>query len=114
MVFCEGCEIAVHQACFGLDSASAEHWQCSTCAKVSSNESGDRSCALCPATDGLLAPAVTSKGDCAFVHVVCALWNPLVRIGDVTTLSPIVLPAAAALATGGCFDGDDHETAEPS
>jgi hypothetical protein len=44
-------------------------------------------CELCPSKDGALKKTDNS----AWAHVVCALYIPEVRFGNVTTMEPIIL-----------------------
>lgn len=106
LVYCDGdgCTVAVHQACYGIISVPAGSWYCKRCesqeraAKVVSPSCHPnvtlrltivfvQRCCLCPSRDGALKR--TNNGQWA--HVVCALYIPEVRFGDVATMEPIVL-----------------------
>lgn len=83
LVYCDGCEVAVHQACYGIVQVPAGSWFCRKC---ESREGRDKiKCRLCPAVDGALKK--TEDGDWA--HVVCALYIPEVRFGNINTMEPI-------------------------
>nr|XP_018909860.1 PREDICTED: protein AF-10-like isoform X2 [Bemisia tabaci] len=87
LVYCDGqgCTVAVHQACYGIVSVPQGNWYCRKC------ESQERSarvrCELCPCKDGALKKTDNS----GWAHVVCALYIPEVRFGNVTTMEPILL-----------------------
>ncbi|MPC19564.1 Protein AF-10 [Portunus trituberculatus] len=87
LVYCDGqgCNVAVHQACYGIVTVPTGAWFCRKC------ESQERAarvrCELCPSKDGALKR--TDSG--GWAHVVCALYIPEVRFGNVTTMEPIML-----------------------
>ncbi|XP_031621852.1 protein AF-10-like isoform X2 [Contarinia nasturtii] len=87
LVYCDGqhCTVAVHQACYGIVTVPTGNWYCRKC------ESQERStrvrCELCPSKDG----ALKRTDNQGWAHVVCALYIPEVRFGNVTTMEPIIL-----------------------
>ncbi|XP_071574877.1 uncharacterized protein Alh isoform X2 [Temnothorax nylanderi] len=87
LVYCDGqgCTVAVHQACYGIVTVPTGPWYCRKC------ESQERSarvrCELCPSRDG----ALKRTNQAGWAHVVCALYIPEVRFGNVTTMEPIIL-----------------------
>ncbi|XP_074604904.1 uncharacterized protein LOC141858139 isoform X2 [Brevipalpus obovatus] len=87
LVYCDGhqCNVAVHQACYGIVSVPQGPWFCRKC------ESQERQarvrCELCPSKDG----ALKKTDNHGWAHVVCALYIPEVRFGDVATMEPILL-----------------------
>ncbi|KAJ3656075.1 hypothetical protein Zmor_015177 [Zophobas morio] len=87
LVYCDGqsCTVAVHQACYGIVTVPTGPWYCRKC------ESQERSvkvkCELCPSKHGALKRTDNS----GWAHVVCALYIPEVRFGNVTTMEPIQL-----------------------
>ncbi|XP_015188940.1 PREDICTED: protein AF-10-like isoform X2 [Polistes dominula] len=87
LVYCDGqgCTVAVHQACYGIVTVPTGPWYCRKC------ESQERSarvrCELCPSKDG----ALKRTDQAGWAHVVCALYIPEVRFGNVTTMEPIIL-----------------------
>ncbi|XP_070210453.1 protein AF-10-like isoform X2 [Littorina saxatilis] len=87
LVYCDGhgCNVAVHQACYGIVAVPSGPWYCRKC------ESQERAarvrCELCPQKDGALK-RTDSGGWC---HVVCALYIPEAWFADVDTMEPIVL-----------------------
>lgn len=87
LVYCDGhgCNVAVHQACYGIVQVPKGPWFCRKC------ESQERiarvKCELCPHKEGALKRTDTG----GWAHVVCALYIPEVRFGNVTTMEPIIL-----------------------
>ncbi|KAI4503528.1 hypothetical protein M0802_000931 [Mischocyttarus mexicanus] len=81
MVFCDCCNICVHQACYGITSIPEGSWLCRTC---SLSQRPD--CVLCPNKGG--AMKCTRSGQ-KWAHVSCALWIPEVSIGCVERMEPI-------------------------
>lgn len=87
LVYCDGsnCSVAVHQACYGIVCVPTGPWFCRKC------ESQERSarvrCELCPSKNG----ALKKTDNQGWAHVVCALYIPEVRFGNVTTMEPIIL-----------------------
>uniref|UniRef100_A0A8K9XGY9 MLLT10 histone lysine methyltransferase DOT1L cofactor n=1 Tax=Oncorhynchus mykiss TaxID=8022 RepID=A0A8K9XGY9_ONCMY len=87
LVYCDGhgCNVAVHQACYGIVQVPTGPWFCRKC------ESQERAarvrCELCPHKDGALKR--TDNG--GWAHVVCALYIPEVQFANVSTMEPIVL-----------------------
>ncbi|XP_055908871.1 protein AF-10 isoform X2 [Eupeodes corollae] len=87
LVYCDGqnCTVAVHQACYGIVTVPTGPWFCRKC------ESQERParvrCELCPSRDG----ALKRTDNQGWAHVVCALYIPEVRFGNVTTMEPIIL-----------------------
>ncbi|OCT62122.1 hypothetical protein XELAEV_18043206mg [Xenopus laevis] len=87
LVYCDGhgCNVAVHQACYGIVQVPSGPWFCRKC------ESQERAarvrCDLCPHKDGALKR--TDNG--GWAHVVCALYIPEVQFANVLTMEPIVL-----------------------
>ncbi|XP_038635464.1 protein AF-10-like isoform X2 [Scyliorhinus canicula] len=87
LVYCDGhgCNVAVHQACYGIVQVPTGPWFCRKC------ESQERAarvrCELCPHKDGALKR--TDNG--GWAHVVCALYVPEVQFANVISMEPIVL-----------------------
>ena len=74
-----------YPACYGIVTVPTGPWYCRKC------ESQERQarvrCELCPSKDGALKR--TDNG--GWAHVVCALYIPEVRFGNVATMEPIIL-----------------------
>ncbi|XP_044746979.1 PHD finger protein rhinoceros [Coccinella septempunctata] len=81
MVFCDSCNICVHQACYGITRIPEGQWLCCTC-----NLAIRPKCVLCPNKGG--AMKCTRSGQ-KWAHVSCALWIPEVSIGCVEKMEPI-------------------------
>ncbi|CAG9782025.1 unnamed protein product [Diatraea saccharalis] len=87
LVYCDGngCTVAVHQACYGIVTVPTGPWYCRKCETPETK--GKVRCELCPSKSGALKRTDTS----GWAHVVCALYIPEVRFGNVTSMEPIVL-----------------------
>lgn len=86
LVYCDGpgCNVAVHQACYGIVHVPEGPWYCRRC------ECGEKaarvSCSLCPSREGAMKR--TENGQWA--HVICALYIPEITFTNVRTMEPIV------------------------
>ncbi|XP_028160629.1 protein AF-10 isoform X12 [Ostrinia furnacalis] len=87
LVYCDGngCTVAVHQACYGIVTVPTGPWFCRKC--ECPDIKGKVKCELCPSKSGALKRTDTG----GWAHVVCALYIPEVRFGNVTSMEPIVL-----------------------
>uniref|UniRef100_A0A2K6FGP2 Jade family PHD finger 2 n=1 Tax=Propithecus coquereli TaxID=379532 RepID=A0A2K6FGP2_PROCO len=81
MVFCDKCNVCVHQACYGILKVPMGSWLCRTCALGVQPK-----CLLCPKRGGALKP---TRSGTKWVHVSCALWIPEVSIGCPEKMEPI-------------------------
>ncbi|KAJ7988824.1 hypothetical protein DPEC_G00313200 [Dallia pectoralis] len=81
MVFCDKCNVCVHQACYGILKVPEGSWLCRTCALGISPK-----CHLCPKKGGAMKP---TRSGTKWVHVSCALWIPEVSIGNPEKMEPI-------------------------
>ncbi|GFT80461.1 protein Jade-3 [Nephila pilipes] len=82
MVFCDSCNICVHQACYGIMAIPEGSWICKPCSLNIKPP-----CILCPNTGGAMKS--TSSGE-KWAHVSCALWIPEVSIGCPEKMEPIL------------------------
>ncbi|KAL2098461.1 hypothetical protein ACEWY4_004941 [Coilia grayii] len=81
MVFCDKCNICVHQACYGILKVPEGSWLCRICALGIAPR-----CQLCPKRGGAMKP---TRSGTKWVHVSCALWIPEVSIGNPEKMEPI-------------------------
>ena len=81
MVFCDQCNICVHQACYGITTIPSGSWLCRTCVLGIKPP-----CELCPNKGGAMKSTRTGS---KWAHVSCALWIPEVSIGCVEKMEPI-------------------------
>lgn len=83
MVFCENCNICVHQACYGIVDIPLGDWFCNSCRDLGSKKNAV--CVLCPNVGGAMKPTTNSK----WCHVSCAFWVPEVKFLETQFLEPI-------------------------
>lgn len=82
IVFCDGCNIAVHQECYGIAFIPEGQWFCRRC-MLSRGRSVD--CTFCPSHTG----AFKQLDNGLWSHVVCALWIHEVYFANPVYLEPI-------------------------
>lgn len=82
IVFCDGCDIAVHQECYGVPFIPEGQWLCRQCA-ISRRRKA--SCIFCPNKSGALKQTDTQH----WAHVLCALWIPEAWISNHVYMEPI-------------------------
>ncbi|KAM4818796.1 protein Jade-3 isoform 1-T7 [Thomomys bottae] len=82
MVFCDKCNICVHQACYGILKIPPGNWLCRSCVLGISPK-----CLLCPKKGGALKSTRTGS---KWAHVSCALWIPEVSIACPERMEPII------------------------
>ncbi|KAL1023415.1 hypothetical protein UPYG_G00040560 [Umbra pygmaea] len=81
MVFCDKCNICVHQACYGIVKVPDGNWLCRTCVLGI-----DPQCLLCPIKGGAMK---ATRAGTKWAHVSCALWIPEVSIACPERMEPI-------------------------
>ncbi|KAF7650750.1 hypothetical protein LDENG_00121350 [Lucifuga dentata] len=81
MVFCDKCNICVHQACYGIVKVPVGNWLCRTCVLAI-----DPQCLLCPKKGGAMK---ATRAGTKWAHVSCALWIPEVSIACPERMEPI-------------------------
>ncbi|KAL4916511.1 hypothetical protein BDW62DRAFT_186171 [Aspergillus aurantiobrunneus] len=82
IVFCDGCDLAVHQECYGVPFIPEGQWLCRKCQLLGR---GSPNCIFCPNTEGAFKQTTTSK----WSHLLCAIWIPEVSIGNPSLMEPI-------------------------
>ncbi|KAL6452818.1 NTO1 NuA3 HAT complex component NTO1 [Candida maltosa Xu316] len=80
IVFCDGCDIAVHQECYGVAFIPEGQWLCRKC--MINNKNRTTQCVFCPSTTG----AFKQLDNSLWSHVICALW-----INELYFASPIYM-----------------------
>ena len=84
MVFCDGCNICVHQACYGIAKIPQGNWLCVPCTFGGSKFKPE--CVLCPNVGGAMKATKNFRN---WAHVSCDLWIPEVGFGNEEKMEPI-------------------------
>jgi len=83
IVFCDGCDLAVHQECYGVPFIPEGQWLCRKCQLIGR---GTPTCIFCPNTDGAFKQTNASR----WSHLLCAIWIPEVSLGNNTFMEPVM------------------------
>ena len=83
IVFCDGCDLAVHQECYGVPFIPEGQWLCRKCHLTGR---GTPTCVFCPNTDG----AFKQTNSARWSHLLCAIWIPEVSLGNTTFMEPVM------------------------
>lgn len=89
IVYCDGCELGVHQFCYGIMTLPSGNWFCDSCAMIRENKPASStspyfaaakqippSCALCPLRGGALKRTQCGR----WAHVQCFMWLPELQL----------------------------------
>lgn len=68
MIFCDTCNVCVHQACYDIEEIPSGEWYCQPCRELGRVDKA--SCMLCPNKNG----AMKRSDDDKWAHVSCSLW----------------------------------------
>ncbi|WPG97821.1 Hypothetical protein R9X50_00060200 [Acrodontium crateriforme] len=82
IIFCDGCDLAVHQECYGVPFIPEGQWFCRKCKEIGR---GTATCIFCPNVDGAFKQTNTLR----WSHLLCAIWIPEVTIANITFMEPI-------------------------
>lgn len=82
IVFCDICNMAVHQDCYGLPYVPEGQWLCRRCSHAPSKEID---CVLCPVKSGVFKQTVNG----VWCHIICAIMIPGAKFVNAVFLEPI-------------------------
>lgn len=82
IIFCDGCDLAVHQECYGVPFIPEGQWFCRKCKEIGR---GTPTCIFCPNVDGAFKQTNTLR----WSHLLCAIWIPEVTVANMTFMEPI-------------------------
>jgi NuA3 HAT complex component NTO1 len=83
IIFCDGCDLAVHQECYGVPFIPEGQWFCRKCKEIGR---GTPTCIFCPNVDGAFKQTNTLR----WSHLLCSIWIPEVTIANMTFMEPIM------------------------
>ena len=82
IIFCDGCDLAVHQECYGVPFIPEGQWFCRKCKEIGR---GTPTCIFCPNVDGAFKQTNTLR----WSHLLCSLWIPEITVANMTFMEPI-------------------------
>lgn len=105
IVFCEFCDTAVHQSCYGIKTIPEDGWFCDCCARSCTPE-----CVVCRKKGGAFKVCVTANRNASdvveppqWVHVLCALWHPAISFDSLAIMREVDLSNAELFMEKTCF-----------
>ena len=98
ILFCDGCNSSVHQACYGIAEVPEGQFFCDRCQAIQRLLDNDAidfdpvlygrdaiNCCLCTSYHGGLKPTTDGR----WVHLCCALWSQLAVIENLDDMAPV-------------------------
>ena len=93
ILFCDGCNIPIHQACYGVLEVPEDDWFCDRCRAIQERGTeAEQACACCLCPKGEVHGALKRTADGRWAHVFCSLFHPGVQISKVENMAPLQLP----------------------
>lgn len=83
IVFCDGCDLAVHQECYGVPYIPEGSWLCRKCQMIGKDSPV---CIFCPNAEGAYKQTTQNL----WAHLLCSLLIPDVTIGNWALMEPIM------------------------
>lgn len=93
-MLCDGCDVAVHQMCYGVAAIPDGEWLCRPCrsgfrpasgADADARQLAMPPCIFCPCRGGALTPTTDGR----WAHGLCTLWIPEAGYVDHALLEPV-------------------------
>ncbi|BFZ64401.1 hypothetical protein YB2330_005544 [Saitoella coloradoensis] len=82
IVFCDGCNLVVHQECYGVPYIPEGQWLCRKC-QITAN--ANVNCLFCPVHGG----AYKQTKENEWGHLLCALFIPELSLGNQVLMEPV-------------------------